>query len=436
MKRFVAALLLLMVNSALAQLEHKLSVTADVATTQVEEAKPYLAQEAILEVLRKYSQELAIDPTQFRSRLEEKFQQHFERFKEKRLTERFGKNFAEELSADQKQSFLAALEKYRAAEFLQFARLESLADSVEFSDVTLEASSGQRWKGLVQVNLNRSRVDGYYKRILSAEAKQYPKILVIVDINPIGFDWPELGLKSAHQFSHPLLSSWLKWLSNNQPQNSGELTGCENDCREMFNSWLQIPQEQGIKIPLEAQDSLWIRISLNIHKLFFRADINEWKFEWDGSVVVVDANTKLVLFSNYLLPESRRWRGMDQKSLNSALASSLYRSPLDAFTKLTRKVEKSQRLTRLSRLAITGNRNLGDVLSLMDLLKNEGKELHLELQLDLLNHKEAQLLCFYQGEEKSFIDLLSRVKELKSTHRYSVVNEFNGLLHILKLVSE
>jgi hypothetical protein len=114
----------------------------------------------------------------------------------------------------------------------------------------------------------------------------------------------------------------------------------------------------------------------------------------------------------------------------------MYASPLAAFNKAVKKLQESSRLNRLSRLVISGHKHLGDVSDLMKLLKKEGQNLGLELQWDLFTQKEAQLLCFYQGEEKSFTDLLSRIKELKSSHSYNVVNEFTGVRHVLKLIAE
>ena len=72
----------------------------------------------------------------------------------------------------------------------------------------------------------------------------------------------------------------------------------------------------------------------------------------------------------------------------------------------------------------------------MDMLRKEGSKLNFEVQIDLFDQKETQLLCFYQGEEKSFTDLLSQVKELKSSQSYRLVNEFTGIHHVLKLVAE
>ena len=127
---------------------------------------------------------------------------------------------------------------------------------------------------------------------------------------------------------------------------------------------------------------------------------------------------------------------LEQKDLNSSMVSSMFRSPMDSFTKINRKIQDSPRLNRLTRLVVSGHKNLGDVISLIDLLKKNSTTSSLELSLNAFSTKQAELLAFYQGEEKSFTDLLSRVKELKSSHSYSLVNEFSGVHHELKLVAE
>jgi hypothetical protein len=79
---------------------------------------------------------------------------------------------------------------------------------------------------------------------------------------------------------------------------------------------------------------------------------------------------------------------------------------------------------------------MGDVLALIETLKSRGAAIGLEIKLDKMSSGEAEVICFYQGEEKSFTDLLSKVKELKSSTSYQVVDEFNGSVHVLKLVGE
>jgi hypothetical protein len=163
---------------------------------------------------------------------------------------------------------------------------------------------------------------------------------------------------------------------------------------------------------------------------------NEVIFEWDGSSVLLDANTKKNLVANSLGVEKRTLKIADSKLINSGLASSLYRSPLESFQKITTLVEKMSGLTRLERLVIRDFKNLSDVISLIEVLKNEGVSLSAAPVLSTFNSKEAIVLVFYQGEEKTFTDLLSRLKELKSSYNYKFVTELIGTDHVMKFVSE
>jgi hypothetical protein len=88
------------------------------------------------------------------------------------------------------------------------------------------------------------------------------------------------------------------------------------------------------------------------------------------------------------------------------------------------------------RLVIKGHQRLGDVIQLTEMLKKMGERIHLELRLDFFGLEEAHLLCFYQGEEKSFTDVLSQLKELKSSHRYKLLNDSTGVHHLIRFVTE
>ena len=93
-------------------------------------------------------------------------------------------------------------------------------------------------------------------------------------------------------------------------------------------------------------------------------------------------------------------------------------------------------LTRLERLVIKDFKNLSDVFFLIEVLRNEGVSLSAVPVLSTFNSKEAIVLVFYQGEEKTFTDLLSRLKELKSSYNYKFETELIGTDHVMKFVSE
>lgn len=429
--KYLLIVLMLSAPLAMAQIETEKVVTSSVKTEKTEEAKPFLLHNAVLEAIKQVSTELNIDYKVLNEKLLEKFNIYFASYKERKLAEKFGKNT--ELTDEQKKTFLDGIEAHKEIEYVQYAKLSQLVDNFAFKSIAKEADS---WKGTVVLNLNRVKTERFYQRLTNPETKVYSKIFILPEMNLINLTWADLEIDKSSTFTGVLMNSWNKWLTSNQPSNVEEIVNCEGSCLNEYARWQQISQQEGMQVSEELLNGLWLRVSFNLRKIAYSQDINEWQFEWDGSVILIDANTKKILSSYTMLPETKTWRGMDQKALNSALASALYRSPLEPLTKITKKVQDTPRLNRLSRLSIQGHRHLGDVLSLMDLLRKDGEKLNFEVQLDSFNQKEAELLCFYQGEEKSFTDLLSRVKELKSSQSYRLVNEFTGVHNVLKLIAE
>jgi hypothetical protein len=271
--------------------------------------------------------------------------------------------------------------------------------------------------------------------VVAPAPKKYPKLYIVSDVDLIGLTWTDLVLEKSSSFTNVLITAWIKWAGDKIPAAVGEVVPCQGTCSDDFYRWLQIPQEQNMEVPAEYQNSLWLKISYTLQRLNYVAEINEWSFTWEGSVVLLESNSKRSLATFTIHPETKTWRGLEQKALNSRLASYMYKSALDYMNKSMAQVKESEASPRLTRLIVQGQSSVNDVLSLMELLKKEGSSLSLTTKLDVFGPKEAQLICFYQGEEKSFIDLLSRLKELKSTQSYSLVNEFTGVHHVLKLVA-
>lgn len=419
-----------------AEFESEKTVVVEGNFENADAAKPYLLNEAVMEAIKQYSGEVGLNYEQFSQKLNERFNTWFENYKTKSLSEKFGKNYATELSPEQKKTFLEGLEGRKKSEFLNFLRPGQLIDSYAFKSVEKNEAPPVTWKGTVVLKLNRAKLERLNSRLFSEQSKLYSKLFIVNEINLLNMAWSDLGLEKESLFTDPIMSSWNKWMTMNLPANVEEVINCTGPCLDQFGKWQQLTQGEGMQIPEDVANSLWVKVTFNLRKLLFVKDINEWHFEWDGSVLVLDSNTKKIISSFNLHTERKTWRGLDQKTLNSKLASFMYQSPLDAFNKVVRKVQDTPRLSRVNRLVVSGHRNLEDVLSLINQLKLQGSKLNFEVQMDVFSQKEAELLCFYQGEEKSFTDLLSQVKELKSSHSYRIVNEFTGIHHVLKLVAE
>jgi hypothetical protein len=432
-RKFLLVILLLAPN-LWAQVTSEKIIEKKITIDKEEEAKPILLHGAIELMLHENAAEIGIDTKEFDQKIQSKFKAHFDSYKNRKMTEKFGKDFSTELSEEQKNIFNQEIEKQREGEFRKFARLDSILDSYAFKSITKDLD--HKWSARIVLNVNKTRFEKLKDRIYSNESKLFNKIFVLSEINLIHMTWKDLSLEDEGQFSTPLVQSWVKWLESNPPQNVDQIVGCVQNCINEFYNWVEIPQDEGRKISDELVDNLWIRFSFNLRKVFFRPNINEWELEWDGSAIILDANTKLIIGALTIPLERKVWRGLDQKELNSQLASSMYRSGLDPLNKGIRIIQESHRVNRLKRLVVQGHQRLGDVILLIELLRKAGLGIHLELQLDYFGTGEAQLLCFYQGEEKSFTDVLSQVKELKSYQRYKLLNDSTGVHHLIKFVAE
>lgn len=266
----------------------------------------------------------------------------------------------------------------------------------------------------------------------SASPKPFSKLILISEVEPYLFSWKDIGVENDRSFSMALDNSWLKWFNENLPATVESVVLCDSGCMDFYRRWFETHFDQ-LTIPDEYKNALILKTNMLIRK---NGSVGEVKFEWEGRSVLQDVNTKKVMAASTLSPESRTFRDLDQKAINSGLASSMYRTAIPFFMEYRKQLESKKGFNRVSRLVIRGHQRLGDVLELIEVLKVRGNSLGLELHLGSFTKDEAQLICYLRGEEKSFTDLLSSIKELKSSHSYTLVNEFTGVHHVIKLVAE
>ena len=127
---------------------------------------------------------------------------------------------------------------------------------------------------------------------------------------------------------------------------------------------------------------------------------------------------------------------LPQPEVNTKLVTRVYKTGLGSFPGLAEKIEKTLPLNRVIRLTISGYKHMGDVTKLVELLQSRGSSLGLEAEMSGFGSGEAVMKVFFRGEEKSFTDLLSQVKELKSSYNYSLVNEVTGNGHVIRMVKQ
>lgn len=256
---------------------------------------------------------------------------------------------------------------------------------------------------------------------LGASATPFSRILVLGEVELQGFEWTDLGLEREGQFLSPLQKSWEKWLQENLPKSVGGAVVCEEECRVKYRHWQETPSETLLaEADPELRHILWLKVNLLIRR---RLQDGIQIFSWDGRVHLIDGNSKKGVLALELPREEKEWVNAPQTEINTALVSRVYRTPLGAFPQVVRKIEEIRPLNRVLNLVITGHHSLGDVMKLGELLKARGSSLGLQTELGQFGSTSATMKVYVQGEEKSFTDFLSQLKELKSSYNYAIVSE-------------
>ncbi len=428
--------LILFSHSLWAQLNFQTTVSREILTSDAGELKKILLYEGALKGAEHFAKDLGFEFKPFHEKLLQKFEIFFGQFKQRKLLEKFG-NGQDKLSAEEKGIFFKSLEKYRETELIKFSHLLEVVQSSKIKSFIQQKDRPHFWSGELELVLDKVKLDHLMKKILSEGISRERNLWVVTEFNWIGFSWTDLGLEKESSFVEQLSASWKKWISENLPQGVGEAEVCSSECASFYKKWEQLTLDQLISsVENDFSGGAWVKVTINLRRLRHSAALGESQFEWDGKLVVLDINTKRILSSFELSPEKKEWRNLEQKALNSALATRIYKTPLIYFKGMNQVFGSTRSLNRVSRLVIKGQKNMSDVMAVVELLKNKGYAIGLEIKLDKIRSNEAEVICFYQGEEKSFTDLLSQLKELKSSESYRLVNEFTGIHHVLKLVNE
>lgn len=425
-------LLLLIPHIVWADIDIEHSVQEVIEVQKVEEAKFILLSKVVMEVLEKRSGELGIDFSAFKKKITEKFDYYSEQKKIRLAIKSVG--VTDKKDPLEKDSNVISLEKNRLSDWAQFLKPNSILHSYGFKD--LEKGPENSWKATVVAKIDQSKLKRWLNYHMSKDDKQFSNLHLLTEVQLMGFPWGELGVDSSDAFSVPLTNSWVSQLSQFIPPNLADISSCLSECQKNFYEWMQQERAIGPLVLESFQDDLWLKINLNITRSYLRALSGEWELSWRGSIILLDSNSKKVLFFKSLPAELKTIKFQDPKDFNSKLASYLFKYVSSYNSQVLKSIQDAQRHNRLSRISIRGHRRIDDILSLMDKIIKQGVDLNLTAELEHFSANEATLKFYFFGIEKTFTDLLSQIKELKLSHSYKVIHDFSGNRHQLRLMND
>jgi hypothetical protein len=259
------------------------------------------------------------------------------------------------------------------------------------------------------------------------------KLYLYSSITPANFNWTDLSINKESSFIGPISQAWQKWFLEKLNLNIEDFQICELDCQLFLKEWESKSDSEAIKIPEKYENARLIKVYIN---LWDKSTSDEKVFYWEGRVALFDIKNNNVITTIKVPYQKREFTLTEMNSLNSKLGSLIYRSALGTFIQVKDLFRKNEIADNMARLKVVGHKRLSDAMDLANLLQAKGVNIGLKVKLDGFSKEEANFKCFYQSEEKSFSDLLSQLKELKSSESYNLVNQSKDSRFVLRLLTK
>jgi hypothetical protein len=130
---------ILFTNYAKAQLVDSFTLNEELSSSTEASARNDLLFLATLKGMEKNAQELGVRFEEFDQKLKAKFREYFERYKERKLVDKFGASYKQTLGENEKNAFLASLLSEERELYIKYSRVFDILKSYSFSGLAQES---------------------------------------------------------------------------------------------------------------------------------------------------------------------------------------------------------------------------------------------------------------------------------------------------------
>ena len=378
--------------------------------------------EAQILILKKMLAAKQLNADEYMGQVETRFNAKFESYKIRKLG-------TASLTPEQKKISEDRFERERAAFYKRYLNLDTLLKPTLKNKIVVSISE-TKW--VVEVSEVPGSLDLWLKRFESTETKI--KFLIIPHLELVDLDWEAMKLSGEKPFLGALWSAWDKW--KNTEAADLNIEWCDEVCERQ---WLQekTSGSEGLSTYFGQDDEVQLVVDLKLQLKKLRTLVNgEVEYQISGAYSLHDYSSRSLLEAMGLGPELKRVnQSGDVQGSNSALANFFYRLAIPAFSRL-KTWKEFKPYNQALQLVIEGPKNYFETEEIENELKLLTNGYSPRWELFALTKTTAEFRILYRGEEKSFKELITGLKELKSSYNAQYVWDTSSRDLRLKLVHE
>jgi hypothetical protein len=307
----------------------------------------------------------------------------------------------------------------------QFYDLSRFFSSVTYKNLKPHEQKINFWEITIIGQIDEALVKTWALNYVSKTKHKYQKLWLRLNLELEGFNWDDLKLTSENDFTKSFIPLWINYLRDLKGFDVSEILFCHEDCQQNHKNWESInPKNMISEIPLHFKNSILLTQNIKIVRSTVEGAFKEYKFQLSGGFILEDLDSKNVIYYVDAKPETKSFNVKNQKELNSALASTVYRFPLGYLIEFKNSQKnKTDQMTQF--LTIRGGKGLSEIYKIKEAIEIEGAGMGIEIKLDLYSQSEAKLKITLQNEAKKIKDLIQSTKaiELKCGRKFEVKEE-------------
>jgi len=310
---------------------------------------------------------------------------------------------------------------------VKFGNLHRVVQSYAVKKITraLRNPNSRYIKLETQINKNLlSKI--YYSYIRGKKHSEYGSLYIQVDYKLDGCSYTDLGVEKEKDFTEVVNDHWLKWFSQNKPNNIANVEILREDKAKKLKEYFKLPYERMIQdIPEVFVNSLYLKIEVKIKKVSSNEGIKEYEFSYGGGAYLLDLQSNNVLASYKFTNEDRTYRNTDYNVLSTRIANHVYRMPFGDFSKLKKVIRDITPINSINRVSLFDFANMNKVNQFLKLVEARGIKHSLKARLESIGTNRAEVVFFFDGNIEELKTLLISLQSAKSDMPFEFIDTDN-----------
>ena len=419
--------------------------------------KKQLIYSAFRDVITKELSAMGHKSEVFWSKYNEKFDSYFTPIKDK-LAKSYGATEEKPLEGSKKDRYDKSLRIKKLAIKARYGKLQKVISSYSVKKMSRSPQYPNSRYMSVQAKVNRKILnDVFYAFTRGGIRRSYKNLFISIDYTLKDMSWEDVGVEVSNDFTSVLSVHWKRWFEDKfKGKISNVILATESDV-EKLSLHIKMPSDTSthinnsdnvstdlensqeiaiINVEDELQDSLWLKVQVNVEKLSEDVIFKKRSFNFGGEFLLFDLKTNRLASHYDFIPEDATFETIESQKLSSNIASLVYRLPISKWQGLVKDIAHFPLGQKSFNLEVFGASSVKQIDEVNTHISTLGLTNNLKIKLESFNRDRALVKIFYKGDVEELKRTILKSKNMEIDKRKYIQFENEDNPFVLNLIEK